>query len=245
MSFQINSNIGVSSLAGIDTSSIDVEVLLPLVLAENQKTAQNKMRAQVEEMAQSNERARVLNQSLTTITSFMGDIKGDTSTSFRDNFNSANNLDSSLSASDMTAYKSLLTNVMGTTPPGSVLEALTANTHISAEGKAYLMGRAQLADIAMQLNLLPDGGKQKFLPNEMKDFKHDTYLALALGSPTKGVLDTLKNGIKAAADNISNNSQLAMINLQKCISESDAAKTGLTQSIKTIGDGKKEIMQKL
>jgi hypothetical protein len=100
--------------------------------------------------------------------------------------------------------------------------------------KEAMRGRAKLADLAKEYGML-SGGNYK---------DGQTYENIAHGDPSKGTLETLKTKLRTAAEAISTNNQLEMIKLQQLIGAVDAAKTALTQFVKTAGDAEKEIVQK-
>jgi hypothetical protein len=105
---------------------------------------------------------------------------------------------------------------------------------MSNEMKEAMRGRAKLADLAKEYGMLTGGEYDS----------GQTYANIAHGDPSKGTLETLKTKLRTAAEAISTNNQLEMIKLQQLIGAVDAAKTALTQFVKTAGDAEKEIVQK-
>lgn len=105
---------------------------------------------------------------------------------------------------------------------------------ITNEMKEAMRGRAKLADLSKEYGMLTGGTYEA----------GQTYANIAHGDPSKGTLETLKTKLRTAAEAISTNNQLEMIKLQQLIGAVDAAKTALTQFVKTAGDAEKEIVQK-
>ena len=236
-------NVGAAGgvvFSNIDTKSMPLQLLTQLVMAETMMTREKEQEQKVEEIAAQNAKAKEYNDALATITRLGGAFAAD-----------ASNLDrrsdgKNLPEADLNQWKKAATATElkladGTTVSlaGKTFEQrleLLAKTSppLSETSIDFLRDRAKLADIAQTYGMLPGG----------KESQGMSYENIAKGDLTKGTLDTIKTKFKTAAEAISTNNQLEMIKRQQLIGAVDAAKTALTQFVKTAGDAEKEIVQK-
>jgi hypothetical protein len=241
-----------------DTKSLPLQTLTALVMAEVMQTREAEQQQKVEEIAAQNAKAKQFNDMLGEVARLTEAFSADEGNTARRTPKNHDEKPDNIGKTNMDTWKKLAepTESFTVTTPGNGevavrkyqtfelkemsfeqrLNLLGPNTTpaLTADGKERLMARAKLADMSKEFGMLTGGSVEK----------GSTYENIAYGDVSKGTLETLKTKLRTAAEAISTNNQLEMIKLQSLIGAVDAAKTALTQYVKTSGDAEKEIVQK-
>ncbi len=247
MNIEVNASRGVLGIGGAESAQVPLQIYTALVLAELLQIREAGQREQVEFMAKQNEKSKACNEALTVLSNMLTDYASEGATTLPNGVSKDGKgfLQSDLDKKDANGKQLLppavLTSVSLAMSAASsrglsfvdTLKKMQDDKLLTPEQAQHFMGRAKMADLAREANTLPAGGANA------------DYSALFMGTLKRGNLDAVKNGVKAAGEGITTNSQLFMIKLQQLVSLVDAIKTALSQFVKTSGEGLKEIMQKL
>ena len=222
-------------LGKTDTSNLPIQMLTQLVMAETMMTREAEQRQKVEEIAAENARAKDLNDALATIASLREGLDNDKNKvrdpKKNDGFTHYDEINKRINGSGGNPA-SLNKTADETYSDWAARQPTEGTGAISTAEKAKLTERAKLADLAERYNMAPAGTTNK------------SYSSIVSGAVHIDFLETLKSKVKVSSEAISSNNQLEMIKLQQLIGAVDAAKTALSQFVKTAADAQTEIVQK-
>lgn len=235
--------------SNVNASNMPLQVLTQLVMAEAMMTREAEQQQKVEEIAAQNAKAKEYNDALAELARLAEGFKADAGNADKREMVMTDH--KAIGKDQLDQWKAIVQggdikvkNADGkyetVKTAGLTFEqrldllSETSQPSLTDAQKEQLRGRARLADMAQSYGMLIGGNFDR----------GDSLANVAYGDPTKGTLESLKTKIRTAAEAISTNNQLEMIKLQQLIGAVDAAKTALTQFVKTAGDAEKEIVQK-